>query len=126
LLKHEKQQQRQATYLLDPVRRRAVLDAFLDVCDYRRWTLIAAHIRSTHVHVLVESPASSATIVRDLKAYASRRLNHMQIDPQNRRRWTANYCACRVPSQAIDIVIDYILNRQGLRLEFFDLRDQKT
>jgi hypothetical protein len=50
--------QRRATvqppYLLDAARREVVLQTIIDVCAYQKWELFAVHVRSTHVHTVVE------------------------------------------------------------------------
>lgn len=40
-------------YALDEERRRIVLTAIRQVCVCRAWTLIAAHVRMSHVHAVV-------------------------------------------------------------------------
>jgi hypothetical protein len=43
---------------MDQIRREAVLAAIQEVCGYRGWTLLAAHVRSNHVHTVVEARLS--------------------------------------------------------------------
>ena len=45
----------QAPYHLDEIRRDAVLQAIQEVCAHRGWSLLAAHVGSTHVHTVVEA-----------------------------------------------------------------------
>ena len=45
----------QAPYHLDQIRRDAVLGAMQEVCVHRGWSLLAAHVRSNHVHTVVEA-----------------------------------------------------------------------
>ena len=44
-------------YTLDASRRLTVLKAIQEVCMYRAWILFAAHVRTGHVHALVEAEA---------------------------------------------------------------------
>jgi len=46
----------QAPYHLDQIRRDAVLEAIHEVCVHRGWNLLAAHVRSNHVHTVVRTP----------------------------------------------------------------------
>src|SRR5271167_4251747 len=48
-------QSHQAPYVLDAESRTIVLDALREVCTTRGWNLWAAHVRTNHVHVVVES-----------------------------------------------------------------------
>jgi len=77
----------QLPYLLDGNRRTAVLEALRDVCAHRGWCLLAAHVRTTHVHAVVEAEDRPEKIMNDLKAYASRHLTRLGFDPSNRKRW---------------------------------------
>jgi len=49
----------QAPYNLDQIRRDAVLEAIQEVCTHRGWSLLAAHVRSSHVHTVVGSGGSA-------------------------------------------------------------------
>ena len=64
-----------AAYLLDERERPVVLEALQEVSLYRKWTLIGAHVRTNHVHVIVEADVRPEKVLNDFKAYASRRLN---------------------------------------------------
>jgi hypothetical protein len=46
----ERERMDQAPYHLDQIRRDAVLEAIQEVCARRGWSLLAAHVRSNHVH----------------------------------------------------------------------------
>ena len=71
----EEQRMDQPAYRMDQIRRDAVLEAIQEVCGHRGWTLLAAHVRSNHVHTVVEAEAEPDRVMKDFKAYASRRLN---------------------------------------------------
>ena len=70
----------QAPYDLDQIRRDNVLEAIQEVYAHRGWSLLAAHVRSSHVHTVVEAEAPPERVMRDFKAYASRRLNRMGLE----------------------------------------------
>jgi hypothetical protein len=69
---------------LDPGEALIVLRAILEACVYRDWTLLAAHVRSTHAHLVVDGIMEASSAIRDFKAYASRALNQAGV----RRRWS--------------------------------------
>ncbi|HXB71407.1 MAG TPA: transposase [Candidatus Acidoferrales bacterium] len=75
----------QAPYHLDQIRRNAVLEAIQEVCVHRGWSLLAAHVRSNHVHAVVEAEVTPERVMSDFKAYVSRRLNQMRLDGPNRK-----------------------------------------
>ena len=76
-----------APYLLDSGSREAVLEALREVCVYREWILLAAHVRTNHLHSVVEADVRPERVLNDFKAYASRRLNCMGGDGRDCKRW---------------------------------------
>jgi len=77
----------QPPYSLDRIRRGIVLEAVGDVCAYRGWDLLAAHVRTNHVHVVVETAVAPEKAMHAFKAYASRKLNELGCDAVGRKRW---------------------------------------
>jgi REP element-mobilizing transposase RayT len=77
----------QPAYYLDGTRRRTVLDGLKRACTRRNWSLLAAHLRTTHVHAVVQADSTAEDVTSALKAYASRALNEAGLDPGIRRRW---------------------------------------
>src|SRR6267154_1363491 len=53
----EKQRMDQQPYDMDLSRREAVLAALLERCSDRYWKLLAAHVRTNHVHIVVDADA---------------------------------------------------------------------
>jgi hypothetical protein len=95
----------QAPYLLDARARGAVLEAIQEVCLHRRWSLLAAHIRMTHVHAVVDAESKPENVMNAFKSYASRRLNQMSADGARSKAMVAarkhplvegpgEYCRC--------------------------------
>jgi len=87
-----------------------VLSAIRETCAFRRWALLAAHVRSTHVHLVVDGIIEVSCAIRDFKAYASRALNGEVV----RRRWARGGNARMLrDSQAVRGAIRYIIDCQG-------------
>jgi REP element-mobilizing transposase RayT len=110
----------QKPYLLDSVRRAAVLESIREVCFYRGWNLFAAHLRTTHVHVIVEAEAQPEKVMNDFKSYASRRLNRMGCDAPQRKRW-AHHGSTRWLFEDEDVrqAIRYVVEEQGEPMDVF-------
>jgi REP element-mobilizing transposase RayT len=104
----------QEPYEMDEPTRACVLDAVLQHCEYRNWPLLAAHVRANHVHVIVDAPLSPEKVLNELKAYASRRLNQIGLDPPDRRRW-ARHGSTRYLWNRDDVeaAVKYVADRQG-------------
>ena len=111
----------QEPYALDAVRRRLVLAALREVCQNRNWLLLAAHVRSTHVHVVVQATERSPErVMTALKAHASRVLNQAGVDPEDRRRWTRHGSTRYVNSQqGLLDTMQYVQDDQGEPMELW-------
>ena len=111
----------QPPYHLDQIRRDAVLQAIQEVCGHHGWSLLAAHVRSNHVHAVVEAEAQPERVMSDFKAYASRRLNRMSLDQPNRKRW-ARHGSTRWlwKPQHVSAAIQYVVDEQGRSMSAFE------
>ena len=116
----EGQRMDQPAYLLDQIRRDAVLEAIQEVCSHRGWTLLAAHVRSNHVHTVVEAEVEPERVMNDFKAYASRRLNGTGLDDPHRKRW-ARHGSTRWlwKPQHVSAAIQYVIAEQGEAMSAF-------
>ena len=111
----------QAPYHLDQIRRDAVLEAIHEVCVHRGWNLLAAHVRSNHVHTVVDSDVPPERVMGDFKAYASRRLNGMRLDKPKRKRW-AHHGSTRWlwKPQHVSAAMQYVVAEQGKPMSVFE------
>ena len=126
-VERDRDRMRQAAYRLDAPRRRLVLQAVLQVCTHRGWSLLAAHVRSNHVHVVVRADAPPERVMNDFKSYASRELNGAGLDPADCKRWTRHGSTLYLWTQeAVDQRIDYTLHGQGEPMEVFAALDRKS
>lgn len=110
----ERRLMNQRPYNLDEPRRSAVLSALLDRANRRGWSILAAHVRSTHVHLVIEADATPERVMNDLKSYGSRVLNQSGFDTPDRQRW-ARHGSTRWlrDHEAIEYAIRYVLEKQG-------------
>jgi REP element-mobilizing transposase RayT len=65
----------EAAHELDSEERQVVLQTTIEVCRHRAWTLLAAHVRTAHLHVVVAAEGPPERIMHALKSYSSRALN---------------------------------------------------
>jgi REP element-mobilizing transposase RayT len=110
----------QTPYMLDRVRRDAVLATIQEVCTHRGWCLLAAHVRTTHVHSVVEAEVEPERVMGDFKSYASRCLNQMGLDSLDRKRWTRHGSTRWLwKPQHISAAIQYVVAEQGEAMAVF-------
>ena len=114
----------QPPYHLDRIRRDAVLEAIRGVSAHRGWNLLAAHVRSHHVHTVVEAEVRPERIMNDFKAYASRYLNRMGLEEPGRKRW-ARHGSTRWlwKPQHVSAAIQYVVAEQGDAMSVFEAQE---
>jgi REP element-mobilizing transposase RayT len=110
----ERRRMLQPPYVLDQEGREVVLAALRRHCAQRGWNLLAAHVRSNHVHIIVEAELRPERIMNEFKSYASRELNRLGRDGSDRRRW-ARHGSTRWlwKDQDVREAIRYIVEEQG-------------
>lgn len=117
----EQQRMVQAPYLLDRESREVVLHAIREVCLHRGWSLLAAHVRTNHVHVVVEGEPKPEKIMNDFKTYASRSLNRMGRDGPERKRWARHGSTKWLwTDQDVRDAIRYVVEEQGEDMAVFE------
>ncbi len=114
-LELKRSQMDQPPYSMDEKRRTAVLAAIIHRCSNRRWRLIAAHVRTNHVHLLMEAEDKPERLMNDLKSFASRRLNELALDGADRKRW-ARHGSTRWLWKREQVVVD----KQGEQMAIYE------
>ena len=116
----ERRKMLQDPYVLDAVARPVVLAAIQRHCAYRGWNLLAAHVRSNHVHIIVEAETRPERIMNEFKSYASRELNQLTGESPDRRRW-ARHGSTRWlwKDQDVRHALQYVIEEQGEPMALF-------
>lgn len=105
---------RHEPYRLDLVRARLVLGAIVETCRYRGWHAYAIHVRTSHVHVVINAAPKPEKVMNDLKAYASRKLNECKLDPPETIRWARHGSTRYLNGDAsLNAAIRYVADEQG-------------
>jgi REP element-mobilizing transposase RayT len=110
----------QEPYLMDQAERATVLIAVQEHCACRGWKLWAAHVRTNHVHAIVEADVRPEKIMSEFISYASRALNRFQSGTPERRRW-ARHGSTRWlwKDQDVKDAIKYVIDEQGEAMAMF-------
>ncbi len=111
---------KQAAYELDGERRGVVLQTLRQVSRQRGWNLLAAHVRSNHVHAIVEAEVRPEKVMNDFKAYTSRALNARPGEERGCKRW-ARHGSTRWlwKDQDVREAIRYVVEEQGAPMAVF-------
>ncbi|MGJ5817868.1 transposase [Paludibaculum fermentans] len=115
----------QAPYLLDAIRGEAILATTREVCAYRGWALLAVQVRTTHVHLVIRAQAPPERVMSDIKAYSSRRLNALDLDEPDRKRW-ARHGSTRWlwKPEEVAAAIQYVAEEQGAPMSVYREDDE--
>ena len=97
---------------LSSLERQLVLESIQQHAARRGWTLHAVHVRSNHVHIVVESDLTPEKAMTQLKAYASRALN--RSGRRRRKRWSHHGSTVYLwDPRHVDAAVDYVVQQQG-------------
>lgn len=115
---------KQPPYIMGSAQEREIVrDAIAGLCRRRGWRLLALHVRTNHVHAVVEANGDADRVMSDMKARASHELTRAGFDDATRRRWTRHGSTLHLFDEAVLAdKIDYTLNRQGVMLAYYDGR----
>ncbi|MEO5926994.1 MAG: transposase [Bryobacteraceae bacterium] len=123
LLHYVEHQIEQPRYFLDHADREIVLASIIEVCDYNGWTLVAAHVRSNHVHIVVEGEAKPERMMNTFKSYASRGLN-ATFGSERQRRWARHGSTRYLWSrEALAEAVAYVIEGQGDAMSAFTVAE---
>jgi REP element-mobilizing transposase RayT len=104
----------QPAYEMDEPHRRAAIQGIADRCARHDWQLIAVHVRSNHVHVVVGAEEKPEFVMTQLKSAASRRLNELGFDHPTRKRWARHGSTRRLfDPESVERAVRYVLDGQG-------------
>jgi REP element-mobilizing transposase RayT len=111
----------QAPYRLDEDSRAAVIAALRNHCAHRGWALLAAHVRTNHVHAIVEAGVRPERVMNEFKSYASRELNRLDREGPDRKRWARHGSTRWLLWKDSDVqeAIQYVIDEQGEPMALF-------
>ena len=117
----ERAEMTQPPYKLDASARKLVMDAIIEVCAFRTWELLAAHVLEKHVHIVVQASAPPEKVMHDFKAYASRKLNRTGLEKPDTKRWTRHGSTrYKWTTEEVAEAVDYAVRRQGPMMEVYE------
>jgi REP element-mobilizing transposase RayT len=106
--------------VLGEAQRRVIEDTIRAHCEVRRWHLHAVNVRSNHVHVIVTAEVAPEEVMKQFKAWCSRRLSeHAGLKQEaasknGRKRWWTEHGSTKWINDAeyLRNAIRYVLERQ--------------
>ena len=103
---------------LDAERREAALHSILATCRAKGWHLLAAHVRTTHIHIVLDAQDPASFLFANLKARITRALRAANLVHGAQPVW-ADYRNARwlTSEEAVVRAIRYVLDCQGTPME---------
>jgi REP element-mobilizing transposase RayT len=106
--------------ILTPRQREIVADTIRAHCHFRGWEIHAVNVRSNHVHVVVSADRHPDEVMRQFKAWTSRRLSEdagLAASPgerNGRKRWWTEQGSTKwvFDDRYLREAIDYVDERQ--------------
>ena len=113
-------------YLMNQPRRPTVLAAIKGICLKHGWGLLAAHVRTTHVHVVVEACTDPEIVLNSFKSHSSHELNQINIDQNPVRRWIRHGSTKYLWTvESVESAVEYVLFKQGPPMEIYQPNARK-
>ena len=106
-------------FILTSSDRKIVLQQLIETCDFCQWELYAAHVRTNHVHIVIEAADFAEHMMTKIKAYASRRLNKIYGDTIKKfwsRHGSTRYIWSR---EFLFPAMKYVIEEQGKKMACF-------
>ncbi|WP_407674122.1 transposase [Paludibaculum fermentans] len=118
LVRWRQQNAKSRPYVLERPHRKLILETICNACKTWNWALLAAHIRSTHLHVILDTSATPERSMGELKRACTNALKEANLATWGDRIW-ADYGHIRPLGSpyAINKAINYVLNGQGAPME---------
>ncbi|MBV9158565.1 MAG: transposase [Acidobacteriaceae bacterium] len=99
-------------FTLDPEDRALVLKSIIETCSHRAWHLFGVHVRTNHVHAVLQTDVPVERALNYLKARATFVLKTRHSGRQ--RFWTKHGSTRYLWSRAsVADALDYVMNQQG-------------
>lgn len=117
----------QNAVVLDEVQRKTVESAITELCEKRKYDLLAINTRTNHVHVVVAAQAKPERIADAFKAFSTKQLREQNLFSKASRIWSRGRSRRYLwkPRQ-VELAKDYVLYGQGdLLFEVFAERRTK-
>ncbi len=103
-------------FTLGPLDRSLVLNSLIEACAYRTWHLFCAHIRTNHVHAVLQTDVPVDRALQYLKARATFVLKTRHRDRE--RFWTKHGSTRYLWNrESLAAALDYVMNQQGVPME---------
>jgi REP element-mobilizing transposase RayT len=102
---------------LDQTQRTIVLDTLIHHCNLKQWRLFAAHVRSNHVHTVIQAEHPIDAVMTGLKIWSTRKLSENgYVYP---KVWTVGGSKRFIFSEnKLREKVHYVIYEQGIMMQY--------
>jgi REP element-mobilizing transposase RayT len=98
-----------------------ISQAIKEVCDHRKYDLLATNVRTNHVHAVVSAQSKPEMIADAFKSYSTRRLREAGLLRRDLRPWARGRSRRYLwKPEHVSRAIHYVLYEQGEIIPEFD------
>ena len=116
--RYEQVQLKHPPVTLDSHQRKIVQDVIVRHCNLRQWRLFALHVRTNHIHIVVQADRTIDQVMKELKSWATRllRQNGLCVPVV----WTSGgSCNYIFKSSKLLEKVHYVIHEQGTPMEYY-------
>ncbi len=89
-------------------------------CKKYDWQLFAAHVRTNHVHLVVQAPIDPSRVIAQTKAYATRELRKKNLIQEDTKCWARHGSTQYIwLPEKIYFAMHYVVEEQGEKMACF-------
>jgi REP element-mobilizing transposase RayT len=110
-----KQSTNEDAFLLNEKARETVLQSMMQTCHCLNWRIFAIHVRTNHVHLVIQSHLSKEETAKKLKQYATKDLKKYHTQLQQRNRFWARHASTKNiwAPETLFPALYYVIKQQG-------------
>ena len=100
--------------ILEARQRLVVQRVVEEVCEVRRWAVLAVNVRTNHVHVVLSGPNAPEPMMTAFKSWSTRRLQEGGLAPRGQRVWSRHGSTRDLwSSRAVEAACEYVRDQSG-------------
>ena len=108
-------------FILHETHCKTVLQSLIHTCQYNHWKLYAAHVRTNHAHVVLESTMTKEKTMAKLKCHATKDLKKYHPELKNREHFWSRHGSTKNiwAPETLFPALYYIIKQQGSPIALF-------
>lgn len=112
--------QNHSNIILNPQQRNETVNEIQKTCKHYDWCLFAVHVRSSHVHMIVQAACAPEKVLTQIKAYTTRALNKLTRQHSQQKYWSRHGSTRYIWSSTFLFpVMEYVMDQQGEKMACF-------